>query len=83
MFYTLRRMRKQRPSFVSHSEIIARADGSAALARKIGQDPNTVKAWKRTDSIPAPHWQAIADKGVATLQELAEAAAAKRTQVAA
>ena len=83
MFYTLDGMRKVRKSFVTHSGIIERADGPAALARAIGQDPNTVKAWKRNDSIPAPHWQAIADKGVATLQELAEAAAAKRVAVAA
>lgn len=58
---------------------IFKRTGPTEMARKIGfDDPNTVHAWKRTESIPAPYWKAIADAGVATLEELAEAAAARR-----
>jgi len=59
----------------SHQRIIERAGGPTAFARAIGADPNTVKAWKRTNSIPAPHWQAISVAELATLSELANAAA--------
>jgi len=73
---------------VSHRDIIDRGEGSTAVARKISEieeangrqpvDPNTAKAWKRTDSIPGIYWQAFVDAGLATLEELAAAAAAKR-----
>lgn len=53
------------------------------LARRIGEDANTVHAWKRLDSIPAPHWKAIAGAEIATLEELAEAAANRRQGAAA
>lgn len=59
----------------SHTAIIARNGGPAAIGRLIGVDPNTTKAWKRLDSIPAAHWQSLANAGVATLDELAAAAA--------
>ncbi|HYD45126.1 MAG TPA: hypothetical protein VEA79_07675 [Phenylobacterium sp.] len=39
---------------------------------------NTVAAWKRSDSIPSEYWAAIADLDMATLEELAAAAEAKR-----
>lgn len=60
------------------SHIILDAGGATALARKIGEDPNTVHAWKRGKSIPAAHWNAIVAAGQATLQELADAAEARR-----
>lgn len=59
----------------SHKDIIDRNGGPASLGRKIGVDPNNVKAWKRLGSIPAHHWQAIAEANAASLEELAEAAA--------
>lgn len=62
----------------THKDIIDRNGGPAALARAIDADANTVKAWKRLSSIPAPYWQAIADAELASLAELAEAAAARR-----
>jgi hypothetical protein len=61
----------------SHQAIIERNGGSAAVGRLIEVDPNTVKAWKRLNSIPAPYWHAIANVGAASLDELAEAAARK------
>ena len=49
------------------------------MARELGfDDPNTVFAWKRTDSIPAAYWRKLSDAGVATLDELADAAAHRR-----
>lgn len=63
---------------IDHRAVIVRAGGSTALARQIDRDPNNVKAWKRLNSIPSGHWQAIADAGVATLDELAAAAAKKQ-----
>lgn len=78
MFYTSVGMSTPSTSeLLSHRAIIARANGPTAVGREINVDPNTVKAWSRLDSIPAPHWQAITDAGLATLEELAAAAAAK------
>lgn len=67
---------------MTHADIIEAAGGASALARAIGADPNTVKQWKRGDSIPAPYWQSIAEADIATLTQLAEAAAAKRLRQA-
>lgn len=61
----------------SHQAVIERNGGPAKFARAIDADPNTVKAWKRLNSIPAPYWQAVASADLATLDELAEAAARK------
>lgn len=78
MFYTYLDMANQPASQApSHRGIITRNGGPAKLARLIAVDPNTVKAWNRLDSIPAPHWQAITDAGAASLDELALAAARK------
>jgi hypothetical protein len=73
---------------LSHADIIDRADGPAAVSRKISLieqdagrpsvDPNTTKAWKRTDSIPSAYWHSFKEAGLATLDELASAAAEKR-----
>jgi hypothetical protein len=78
---------------VSHRDIIDRAGGPAATSRAISLieeaasrpaiDANTVKAWKRADSIPGAYWQAFRDADLATLNELASAAAARRGRVAA
>lgn len=78
---------------VSHRDIIDRSGGPASVAgaisaheREAGRKPvdgNTTKAWKRQDSIPAPYFEAFASAGLATLDELASAAATRRTRVAA
>lgn len=50
--------------------------GPTEMARRIGDvDPNTAHGWKRVGSIPGHYWRDIADAGIATLAELAEAAA--------
>lgn len=78
MKYTVQGMKQSTASISpSHREIITRGGGPAAIGHKIGVSPNTTKAWSRLDSIPAHHWQALANAGVATLDELASAAAEK------
>jgi hypothetical protein len=67
----------------THEQIIADADGPTALGKAIGIDPNTVKQWKRNKSIPAPHFRRIVDAGLATSDELIDAAAQRSTQDAA
>jgi len=63
---------------LSHAQIIDRAGGPSKVGRAIAADPNTAKQWRRNDSIPAPYWEAMVKAEFATLDELAEAAAAKR-----
>lgn len=64
----------------THAEIIGKQ--ITAFGRAIGADPNLVNQWRRAangqGSIPAPYWASIADRGLATLEELAEAAASRR-----
>ena len=64
----------------SHRELIFRAGGPAKVGDLLDPpvDGNTVKGWARNDSVPGPYWQAFADANLATLEELAAAAEAKR-----
>lgn len=62
----------------THSQIISDAGGPSAAARLIHAQPGTVKQWRRLDSIPAPHWNALVTAKLATLKELADAAATRR-----
>lgn len=61
----------------THSEIIG--DSVSAFAERVGADPNNVNQWKRAKdgqgSIPSAYWKAVALADMATLAELAEAAA--------
>lgn len=59
----------------THAEII---DRPTRFARALDADPNTVKAWKRNNSIPAAHWAKVKRAGLATLEELADAAEIRR-----
>lgn len=83
MFYTSPQMTQSAPADpITHRDIIERAGGPAALGRAINVDANTTKAWKRLDSIPAAHWQSIAQAEIASLDELAEAAATRAMVIA-
>lgn len=62
----------------THRAIIEDAGGQTVVGRLLGVDGNTVKQWKRSDSIPGPYWREFARHGLATLEELAEAAAERR-----
>jgi hypothetical protein len=65
---------------LTHSELIDRGGGPAKVGSTLepAVDGNTVKGWKRNDSIPGPYWQSFADARIATLDELAKAAEEKR-----
>lgn len=54
-----------------HDEIV-RAAGIDAVAEATGASVHTVRSWNQRGSIPAEHWKLFADKGWATLDELAE-----------
>jgi hypothetical protein len=54
-----------------HAEIV-KAAGIEAVADATGASIHTVRSWVQRESIPAEHWKLFADKGWATLDELAE-----------
>ncbi len=62
----------------THFEIIRDAGGFEAVARRLGLEAKrlTVRSWAVRNSIPGAYWQAFAEAGLATLSELAAAAAA-------
>ncbi len=62
----------------THLDIIKDAGGPTELGRTIGVDPNTVHAWVRAESIPAAHYVSVVHAEIATFEELAVAAAARR-----
>ena len=64
----------------THANII-RSVGQTRLARAMGLPMPTVHAWVTRDSIPGEYWKWFADQGLASLRELAEAAAAKKQNV--
>ena len=68
----------------SHDQIVREAKPER-LVELTGVSIHTARSWIQRNSIPAEHWAAVAGEGIATLDELAAAAAAKReiTQVAA
>lgn len=59
----------------THSEIVKRAGAAEEVARARGVSVHTVRSWIKRGSIPAEHWAAFAAEGVATLEQLAAAAA--------
>lgn len=46
--------------------------GIEAVAEATGASIHTVRSWIQRESIPAEHWKLFADRGWATLEELAE-----------
>lgn len=60
----------------THTEIVnaAGADRLAGLRRV---SLHTARSWAQRDSIPSEHWSDIAEAKLATLEELAAAAASK------
>lgn len=60
----------------THSDIVSAA-GADKLAALRGVSIHTTRSWAVRDSIPAEHWSALVRERLATLDELAEAAAAK------
>jgi hypothetical protein len=62
----------------THQQIINDAGGPAAVARAVNADPGTAKQWRRLNSIPATYWAEVARQKIATLDELAAGAEARR-----
>lgn len=60
----------------THAEII-RSRPAAEISQALDVSLHTVRSWAQRKSIPAEHWAAIRDLGIATLDELAAAAATK------
>lgn len=63
----------------THGQII-RAAGAQAIHDHLGLigKLHTVRSWVQRDSIPAEHWAELARLNIATLEELADAADARR-----
>lgn len=62
----------------SHSDIV-HAIGAQSLASLRGVSLHTARSWAHRDSIPAEHWSSLVREGHASLEELAEAAAARKS----
>lgn len=63
----------------THKQIIKDAGGPAVVARAVVAEANTAKGWSRSNSIPAMYWEPLVAAQMATLEELAAAAAARRS----
>jgi hypothetical protein len=59
----------------SHTRVIREA--TLDLAAWLHVAPETVTTWKHRDSIPCAYWRFLADRRIATLDELATWAAFK------
>ena len=66
----------------THLQVITDAGGYKAAAERLGLMPNRVRFWERRQAIPPEEWAAVAQAGLATLEELARAAAARKSQAA-
>lgn len=64
----------------THRDVIRDAGGVAVVARKLSlaQRPTTVQSWWQRDSIPGEYWLMLAQHELASLPELALAAATRR-----
>lgn len=62
----------------THIQIIEDAGGYKQLAIHLHQKPERLRFWARRKAIPPEEWVTVAEAGVATLDELAQAAAARR-----
>lgn len=59
----------------THHQIISEAGGYKSLADKLEQPADRVRFWERRKAIPPEQWKAVSDAGIASLEELATAAA--------
>ena len=59
----------------THEQIIRDVGSPSSMAKATGATPGAVKQWRKNSSIPGPYWQAVADHGWSTLEELAAAVA--------
>lgn len=66
----------------SHSDIVRSAGKPEEVALANGVSVHTVRSWIQRNSIPAEVWAWFANERHASLEELAEAAAARRANAA-
>jgi hypothetical protein len=59
----------------THSQIIDRAGGYRRVAEVLGESVERVRFWRLRNSVPAASWLSMVNKGIASLEELAVAAA--------
>lgn len=62
----------------THAGIVKSAGGAEVVAEKRGVSIHTVRSWIARDKIPDEHWEAFAQDGSASLEELAAYAAKRR-----
>lgn len=62
----------------THGQIVREAGTDSEIADKLGAKQHQVRDWRLRDFIPAERWSGFAANGWATLEELADAAEAKR-----
>ncbi len=62
----------------THLQIIKDEGGYQAVADRLEQPRERVRFWERRGAFPPEQWKSVADAGIATLDELAEAAAVRR-----
>ena len=62
----------------THQQIIYDGGGYQGVATALTLPKERVRFWERRRAIPPEQWKAVADAGLATLEELAAAAASRR-----
>lgn len=70
----------------THAQILADAGGPHAVAKAIQSHVDAdevtlqkrVRAWSISSSVPGEYWQLLSAKGLATIDELASAAARRK-----
>lgn len=63
----------------THKDIIQSTGAQAVIDRAgLAVTIHTVRSWQQRDGVPGEYWAALDAAGIATLAELAHAAAAKR-----
>lgn len=62
----------------SFTQIIADAGGYQVVAERVGVSAERARFWARRNGIPPSHWHAVTDARVSSLEELAQAAEARR-----
>lgn len=63
------------PLMRTHLQIMQDAGGYQAVAEAVRQPKSRTRFWERRGAFPPEQWKAVADAKLATLEELAEAAA--------
>ena len=66
----------------THLQILSDAGTDGEIAARLGLKAHQPRDWRIRKSIPADQWIAFSTNGLATLEELAEAAAERKRETA-